>query len=56
MLPYMGKKKKRKKGSKELTAQCRQGMPEAAIKGRQKWGRPVPGQAGQAGAGAAGTG
>lgn len=54
MLPYMGKKKKKK--STELTAQCREGMAGAAIKGRQKWDRSVPGQAVQAGAGAAGTG
>lgn len=49
-------KKRGKKKSKELTPQPRQGMPEAAVKGRQKWGRSVPGQAVQAGAGAAGTG
>lgn len=36
-MPYMEKKgKKKKKKSKELTPQHRQGMPEAAIKGRQK--------------------
>lgn len=55
MLPYMEKKNQKTK-SKELTLQCRQGMPEAAIKGKQKWGRLVPGQAVQAGAGAAAAG
>lgn len=48
--------KKNLKKNKELTAQGGQGMPEAAIRGRQEWGRAVPGQAVQAGAGAAGTG
>lgn len=54
VLPDMEKKGKKK--SRELTPQPRQGMPEAAVKGRQKWGRSVPGQAVQAGAEAAGTG
>lgn len=49
-------KKRGKKKSRELTPQRRQGMPEAAVKGRQKRGRSVPGQAVQAQAGAAGTG
>lgn len=42
-MPDMEKRGKKK--SKELTPQPRQGMPEAAVKGRQKWGRSVPGQA-----------
>lgn len=50
------RKKGEKKKSRELTPHRRQGIPEAAIKGRQKWGRSAPGQAVQAGAGAAGTG
>lgn len=45
-----------KKKSKDLTPRHREGAAAAAIKGRQKWGRPAPAQGVQTGARAAGTG